>query len=120
MAIRAPSIRRALDDALRSHPIPVRAEALVALAKRLASEIDAAGEKSCPECDRTMDPELVVKLAPRYQAALEGLGMTMAKPAAAGVTPGGSGERSALDELKARRARLRDPSAVDSATEGSV
>jgi hypothetical protein len=113
MAIRSPSIRRALDDALGSHQIPPRGEALVALAKRLASEIDAAGEKRCPECDRTADPELLVKLAPRYQAALEGLGMTLAKPTAVGATPGGSGERSALDELKARRARLRDASSVD-------
>jgi hypothetical protein len=102
MSIKSPSVRRALDDALRSAQIPAKGGAAVALAKRLASDIDA-----------TTDPDLLAKLTARYLPVLEALGLTM-KPAAGAAKEGASGEpRSSLDEIRERRARLHSAPAGD-------
>jgi hypothetical protein len=100
---RAPSAKRALDEALRIVDLPAKAGPMVALAKRLAAELDA-----------TADADRVVRLAGRLQPALEALGMSVGETGAAGGgVPGG---RSDLDEFKARRARLANPASVDPST----
>jgi hypothetical protein len=110
VSARSASIKRAVDAAVRASELTAREEATAALAKRLAAELDAA-----------RDPELVVKLAARLLPTLEALGMTRA--AAAGAARGGTsdGAGSALDELKERRAALRqrDAAVVDAAPAGS-
>jgi len=98
-ALTRPSTKVALDTALRNHAPSPGQECVVALAKRLAIEVD-----------QTDDPEVVVKRAPRLMATLDVLGMT-----GAGALRGGAQvvPHPALDELRIHRARFLNPPAVD-------
>src|SRR5215218_4038572 len=109
MAANPPSVARALTGALKARPPEPRGLAIVALAKRLAAELDT-----------TTDPDVLAKLAPRLLATLVELGM--GRGTAAAVTSGqdgggGSGGGVTVDELRGRRRARSDPSpAVDSAS----
>jgi hypothetical protein len=99
MATKSASIKRAVDNAIRSAQLSPREEATAALAKRLAAEIDDAD-----------DPELVAKLSARLLPVLDALGMT--RNGAPAATKGGAtsdAPTSALDRLRDRRDRLRSP-----------
>lgn len=82
----APSCRDALESALRTKGIPPGCEALVALARRLADEIDCTG-----------DADAVARLALRHLATLKALGL------AEGIAAPERSFDSPLDELRARR-----------------
>lgn len=101
MTTSSPKISRALASALKAHPAEPRGAAIVALAKRLAAELDDA-----------TDPDVVVKLAPRLLAACVELGM--GRSAAAAVTQGGGTDepRAKLDELLGRRRARADHAAA--------
>ena len=108
MATKAPSMCRALDDALRSAQLEPSDRAAVVLAKHYAARLDA-------------DPDAIVKIGHMILPVLTALGMTpAARQALAKGASAGAPTSSPLDELRAKRATRRDrASAVDSAAPGA-
>lgn len=102
MPVRAPSIGRALSKALKERPPGPEDVATVALARRIAAEIDGA------ESVATVD-----KLTPRLLAVLAALGLTptsrtVSSPAGDAV-PGGGVVSVGRDVVAEQRARYGDP-----------
>lgn len=90
--LKPPQCRLALEEAIKHHKIQPRYGALLALARRLSTDLDL--------CEH---PDLTTKLAARYQAALESLGLA-SRVATAPTAEGGA--PTPLDEIRARRERL--------------
>lgn len=101
MPPRRPSTARALTRALKSRPVQPWEEASIALARRLAIELDAAA-----------DLEDVARMSRQLLAVLRSLGMTRDKIVIP-QPPGSADEPRPLDTLRQRHARLTDPSAGD-------
>jgi hypothetical protein len=103
MPPRPPSIRAALARSLKARPLEPWEEPTAALARRLALELDMA-----------TDPQDVARLSGRLTAVLERLGMTRSlRPPTPREEPDRGGTVTALDAIRAERARQRDPQAVD-------
>lgn len=100
------AILEAVSDALMSLDYTAQDGATVALAAKLAQEIDASH-----------DPKIIGELSSRLLTVLIQLGMTPASRT--GVAKGGSerdatsGATNVLDELRSRRARSRGTANLD-------
>lgn len=97
----AKSVKKALDESLRKLEREEVDEAVVALAKRYAGQIDE-------------DPSCLQKMGPMMLECLRDLRMTPKSRSSVMKGDSGDGSKSALDELRARREQR--PSAVDSSS----
>jgi len=94
MVTRNASVRSAVEETARSLSLQSEDAGALQLARRYASAIDSD------------DPELLEKLGPKLLAVLVELGATPAarKSAKGGASGGVNPVRSAMDELRTRRA----------------